>query len=84
MDFQKVMLSMKNKKGSTINKTGKCPLAMKRSMVAASVKVASVDCRKVLSDVKDRKVVDVDHPSELFGSKERKTKKSSYEQTQNI
>lgn len=57
---------------------------MKRSMVAASVKVASVDCRKVLSDVKDRKVVDVDHPSELFGSKERKTKKSSYEQTQNI
>lgn len=78
------MLSMKNKKGSTINKTGKCPLAMKKSMVAASVKVASVDCRKVLSDVKDRKVVDVDHPSEQFEVKKERLKKSSYEQTQNI
>jgi len=62
-------------RGYTINTTEKRPLAVKRSVVA-SVKVAPVDYRKVLSDVKDMEVVDVNCPSEQFGRKERKTLKN--------
>lgn len=58
-----------------INKTEKCPLAVKRSM-AASVKIAPLDCRKVLSDVKDMDAVDVNVLLSSLEEKEERLKKS--------